>query len=180
MVYLLAVERTGFWGWWIRLVQLLHGGRFRRVVHVGLAHGPTGAKLYDPALEVIEAIPRGVVRRSAWDSVMDYVPRRNVRVWLVPCTAAAVSLVAWMRAERRVGKKYDWDGAICAGLDLVDRWLPAFRTRNDNAWFCSELVAEAFGEEAPGEATPSEVCAWPVWDWKNARLEYDGREGLYR
>ncbi len=181
MVYLFALEKTGFWGWWIRFVQWWHGDKFRRIIHVGLADGPSDAKLYDPNLEVIEAIAQGVVRRSVWDSVMSYAKARNARIWLVPWKGpAAESVVAWLRADRLVGKRYDWDGAACAGLDMLDRWLPTFRTRDDNAWFCSELVAHAFEVEAPGEQTPSDVCAWEEWDWQNARLEFNGRENLYR
>ena len=82
--------------------------------------------------EVIEAAAFGGVRvRPLADMLADATKHAIIEL---PGNAEAVIAAA----RSQIGKPYDWAGVL--GFGFRRRW------QDDDAWFCSELVAWAFAE----------------------------------
>lgn len=161
MIYLFAIERRTIaapvFPWLIRLVQFIHFRKYWHVTHVGLVNNH----------EVIEAVAGGVIRHDLAVALDHYKKQKNIIVWRIPIKGEFhfKGVHAWIRAEELVGKRYDWRGALNAGLDLLEMIIGQQCIRRDNNWFCSEIVAHAFHCDDPSEQTPADVCDWPFWNW---------------
>lgn len=105
------------------LSGIVRAGTRSRWSHVGLIDGNS----------VIEATAtHGVVRTRLFESLARASEFAFVEL---PCTdpAAAIAMAAG-----EIGKPYDWSGVF--GIGFNRDW------QEDDAWFCSELVAWAFEE----------------------------------
>lgn len=157
--YIIAVDRPMFSGSIFnaltRIVQRLHGDRYPTIVHVGIAyHG-----------DVVEAMPEGVILHTLKSSIERYSRDSTgpLRVWAAPILSEAPHVV-WGRAVAFCGRRYDWAGAVKAGLDWLD-WSGLTKATDNDRWFCSEVAARCLRMDNPGELTPSDIVANHRVDW---------------
>lgn len=87
------------------------------------------------------AVPGGVMARPFDPSAL------RIERYLVDAPASVLE-----RALSQEGKPYDWEGVL--GYALRRDW------QEDDAWFCSELVAWAF--QADGSPLLRAVAAWRI------------------
>lgn len=100
---------------------VIRAGTWSRWSHVALVDDFT----------VIEATAKHGVRRAPLGELIAHASR--FALVDLPCVDPAAAIAA---AASQIGKPYDWSGAF--GVGLHRDW------QEDDAWFCSELVAWAF------------------------------------
>ena len=106
--------------------------------------------------EVIEAsAPVGVRTRPLQELIEESSLYEIVEL---PCTNSAAVIAA---ARSQLSAKYDWGGVL--GIGFRRRW------QDDDAWFCSELIAYAFTEAGEplfrgdsSRITPRDLYL-PIW-----------------
>jgi len=148
--------------------------------HVGLGRVAVDRPLsetlrqFAAAGETIEAWDPGGVRYGATGPCRHHTPGTRIDCFVVPGLGADASRQAWEFASGQVGKRYDYRGLV--------RFLKRSKPRQDDRWFCSELVFAALAAGGlhaleridPSQVSPGLLIASPVFLYAGSLQWPDG------